>query len=494
MITTSFSGGDNIENHRHGESPWPVEEQVVTVASHPLGIKPSSNAYMAQKNIRTAIGKLYSLPDDLIVQVLELLDASSLIDIGITCKFFFAFSRLEEIWKNLCIASVPSVISWRGTWRSTYLKVPMNTLPVILDCGGLYSDVLHRPFLCAQISLLPYCSNIPTRNEIARFPSLSQEDFTNHWTDTPFILTMPVQEWPVYKTWSTETMLQKYGDIKFQAESVQWPLKTYVDYMKENQDESPLYLFDRSFVEKMGLPVGKGHSGQYWPPSCFGEDLFSVLEHQRPDSRWLILGPERSGSTFHKDPNATSAWNAVLRGSKYWIMFPTHVNSPPPPGVFVSDDQSEVTSPLSIAEWLLGFHAQARKTSGCKEGICHEGEVLHVPSGWWHLVVNIEASIAITQNFVPEKHLPDVLEFLKNQPQSISGFGDDLTDAYGLFVEKMREKHPEMLDQGMQGLERLQRGGKRKWEQLVSGEVNDKAARSEGFSFGFSVEDDEDIE
>ena len=98
-------------------------------------------------------------------------------------------------------------------------------------------------------------------------------------------------------------MLQKYGDVKFRAEAVDWPLKIYVDYMNNNQDESPLYLFDRSFVEKMNLDVRKG--GQYWPPETFGKDLFAVLGDQRPDSRWLIVGPERSGSTFHKDPNAT---------------------------------------------------------------------------------------------------------------------------------------------------------------------------------------------
>ena len=74
-------------------------------------------------------------------------------------------------------------------------------------------------------------------------------------------------------------------------------------------------------------------------------------------------------------------------------MFPTSPSQPPPPGVFVSEDQSEVTSPLSIAEWMLGFHAQAKAMSGCAEGICKEGEVLHVPSGWWHLVVNLSPSV-----------------------------------------------------------------------------------------------------
>ena len=98
-------------------------------------------------------------------------------------------------------------------------------------------------------------------------------------------------------------MLRQYGDVIFKAEAVDWPLKTYVEYMNDNDDESPLYLFDRLFVGKMELDVGK--DGQYWPPECFGEDLFMVLGDQRPDSRWLIVGPQRSGSTFHKDPNAT---------------------------------------------------------------------------------------------------------------------------------------------------------------------------------------------
>ena len=98
-------------------------------------------------------------------------------------------------------------------------------------------------------------------------------------------------------------MLEKCGDIIFKAEAVDWPFRTYVDYMNDSADESPLYLFDSSFAEKMHIDVGR--DGQYWTPECFGEDLFSVLDTQRPDHRWLIVGPKRSGSTFHKDPNST---------------------------------------------------------------------------------------------------------------------------------------------------------------------------------------------
>ena len=204
--------------------------------------------------------------------------------------------------------------------------------------------------------------------------------------------------------------------------------------------------------------------------------------------RWLIVGPERSGSTFHKDPNATryigsklskvlvnnivySAWNAVIRGLKYWIMFPTAPGFPPPPGVFVSEDQSEVTSPVSITEWLIGFHAEARKTTGCLEGLCHEGEVVHVPSGWWHLVVNLEPSIAITQNFVPRGHLVDALDFLKYKSDQVSGFKGDVSDPFRLFCSTLQEKHPEFFEEAMLEMNR-RRQKKRKWDEITIYDMN----------------------
>ena len=446
---------------------------------HPLGLKPSGNAFLADVNLCNALGYFESLPHELILTLLEWFDAELLKKIGATCRAFYAFSSYDQLWRDLWIntdSQVP-ISTWRGSWRATLLGLPGSSVAKI-DCSSLYSDALHRPYYCSQISPSSFTYAIPPKNQIQRLTNLTAKQFRDVWCGTPFILTDVVGKWPLFHRWDETYLLDQYGDVVFRAESVDWPLRLYVEYMNTTKDESPLYLFDKDFENKMSLKDGR--NCQFWPPECFGKDLFTLLGEERPDHKWLIIGPARSGSTFHKDPNATSAWNAVIRGSKYWIMFPP---GNLPLGVHVSEDQSEVTSPLTIAEWLLTFHEAARSMTGCIEGICKTGEMLHVPSGWWHFVVNLEPSIALTQNFVPEAHLNSAISFLRHKTDQISGFRPDIEDPGTLFVQRLKDIHPELaanIDQND--------SKKRKWEEII-GSTTDPLIKSTSFSFGF----DEDL-
>ncbi|KAK1711086.1 F-box domain-containing protein [Colletotrichum lupini] len=463
-----------------------------SIPTHPLGVKPLGNQYLSDRpNARKHIGYLKILPDEALMLLLEYLDEDRLRKLGYTSRFLYAFCRSDDLWKTLFLQSHSSGRfegKWQGSWRATQLKLSSEQQAVI-DCSDVFSDVLHRPFVCSHVDLKQFTSRIPTRNTIQRMETLTYEEFSENWTDTPFVLTNYIQKWPVCHGWTIDTISKRYHDVEFRAEAVDWPFSTYNEYMNNNDDESPLYLFDKKFAEKMKITIGQEEGAAYWKPECFGPDLFELLGKERPAHRWLIIGPERSGSTFHKDPNGTSAWNAVIQGAKYWIMFPPAAMVP---GVIVSEDSSEVTSPLSIAEWLLEFHAEARRSPDCVEGICQEGEILHVPSGWWHLVVNLESGIALTQNFVPKNQLSEVISFLRDKPDQVSGFKQEVADPYVLFIERLRQERPDLLEQALRILEKKSIQKKRKWEEAVGG--SQAEANGGGFSFGFGDDlDDEEI-
>ncbi|CAJ2501817.1 Uu.00g046700.m01.CDS01 [Anthostomella pinea] len=463
-----------------------------SIPTHPMGIKPLGNQYFASGPVaRQSLGSMGLLPDEMILHLFEYLDTQSLRNIGFTCRFLFAFSHLDDLWKTLFLeeqSTNPGKPCWKGSWRSTHLNIAPEQ-QARLDCSNVFSDVLHRPFACVHVALGKYSSSIPEANDIDRLERLSYDEFAQSWSNKPFILTECIQSWPAFRDWSIQEFHRRYSDVQFRAEAVDWPFSTYHEYMLNSNDESPLYLFDRGFAEKMNIEIGQSELSTYWLPDCFGPDLFELLGAERPAHRWLIVGPERSGSTFHKDPNGTSAWNAVIQGSKYWIMFPPSTQVP---GVYVSEDSSEVTSPLSIAEWLLEFHSEARALPTCVEGVCSAGEILHVPSGWWHLVVNLEAGIALTQNFVPKSHLTDVLCFLKDKPEQVTGFKRGIESPYDLFVERLRANYPQLLDESTEEMSLRSQTKKRKWDEAV-GSKNEAESGNGGFSFGFADEEEEDI-
>ena len=116
-------------------------ESLVAVPQHPLGIRPSGNAYTAAENIKSAAGTFSRLPDELLVQVLEYLDGPCLRGLGASCKALFAFTRLEDLWKNLFLLYVSNPYS---SPRSTAVKGVLETLSGVYgtSCESVCSSVI----------------------------------------------------------------------------------------------------------------------------------------------------------------------------------------------------------------------------------------------------------------------------------------------------------------------------------------------------------------
>lgn len=210
-------------------------------------------------------------------------------------------------------------------------------------------------------------------------------------------------------------------------------LKYYLRYATDPEqglkDDSPLYIFDATFGKrklhhsarrgKVDVEEDKKHRydveksqatthlvDDYSVPEYFRDDLFQLAGGRRPPFRWIVIGPPRSGTGIHVDPLGTSAWNALISGVKRWVLFPPETS------------KSIVKPKLKNSEastWFAQVYPRLKEKDangeslgdrlGMVEVVQVAGETMFVPGGWLHIVMNVEFSIAITQNFASVTNL-----------------------------------------------------------------------------------------
>lgn len=467
--------------------------------SHPYGVKPPGNAFLATNEERmvrqNGLGRFNCINDDeLLMELLSFLSFREVVALNRVSRAFYVYSMHNELWRDIMLRSRKDDFffyhTWKDTFASTYSKENDTTSAkssISLPCphkplriNGIYSHALHRSWICRNINLQSECRHFLLDNiERTEASDLSCWEFVNKYErqNIPLIIKGVVNKWPAYEKWSNEYLSEKCGDFNFRATSAtaagaaNFTMKQYVQYAENTNEEAPLYLFERDFNSISSLRDDYSVPTYYSPDAEHGADLFRLLgDRERPDFKWLVVGPERSGSIFHIDPNQTNAWNGLIRGRKKWIFYPPGVA---PPGVTMSEDGADVTEPISTGEWCLAFwkyHEEARNHPDVHkrplEAILEAGELIFVPHNWWHMVINIEYSVAITHNYVSSSNLIDCLSFLKNKQDQISGVRDRPMEAiqadelYEHFVATLSRNYPDLLSASLHSVENQEKQSK----------------------------------
>ncbi|XP_058087003.1 arginine-specific demethylase JMJ22 isoform X2 [Magnolia sinica] len=478
FLPQEFQGVEEEEEEIEEEAP--AFDIKSSASSNIHGVQPLGNLLLSHSpyNSRNpGLGNLSSLPDDLLIDILSLLGPTQLAQLSIASKALYVFSNHDPLWRALVLDSLHSGFSFTGLWKSTYVSAFYPSLSGQASKGiqvrDFYSDYLFQSWLCASLEMKPEWLEI---DNIERRCGISVEEFVLGFEELnkPVLLEGCLEKWAAVEKWDWDYLVRVCGDTSFSVGPVEMKLGEYFQYADLVKEERPLYLFDPKFAEKVPQ-LG----ADYEVPPYFREDLFAVLGVERPDYRWAIIGPTGSGSSFHVDPNSTSAWNAVIRGSKKWVLFPPDVV---PPGVHPSPDGAEVACPVSIIEWFMNFYGATKKWKRRPvECVCRAGEVVFVPNGWWHLVINLEDSIAITQNYVSRRNLLNVLDFLKrpNASELVSGTRDRV-NLYDKFRTAVEASYPGIIDEATRKAEEKKAQQKKPtfWESVTDAKVG-------GFKFSF---------
>jgi hypothetical protein len=216
-------------------------------------------------------------------------------------------------------------------------------------------------------------------------------------------------DWQPNSCWQVSQLLQTYENTLFEVGNyterpkfLKMSLGSYFRYIQQQRDESPLYVFERCLEKCPRLLNG------YSVPSYVDQDVLELLGKDRPPFRWVIIGPDRSGASWHTDPVGTSAWNTLIQGRKRWALYPP---SKVPPGLRKS---------MSSLKWFLTIYPQLSEIERPIEIIQYPGDTIIVPSGWWHCVLNLDnVNIAVTQNWTSSVTFIECLESMREEKPAL---------------------------------------------------------------------------
>ena len=420
---------------------------------HPLGILPEGNAYVdphGNRKRHVGLGMFSKLEDETFLEVLGFLSGKDAIQSETVSPAFMAFAREEGVWKERCLDMNYS--KFHHSWRSTFIAGEYGVIPSeesLIKLEGIYSDHLFYAVQCRRYYAdlkHKYDCDFKGNVQLVDRDTLDRVTFVDKFEKTgkPILINGLVQQWPAFKNWtSREYLLNKCGDNKVACGTALWTLKEYYQYADNCVwDEVPFFVFENKFFAESELASDFTHD------EIFGPNMFDVLSPPfKPDNRWLLIGNQMSFSQWHIDPNSTTAWNGVIQGRKLWLLLPP---SCVPAGVFPSSDGSAVRQPHSLLEWFgNGLYEETKEMYGKKlhECICGPGQLMVIPRGWWHCVVNLEDdTVAVTQNFCPETHVHSVRRFLKESKHCVSGIDHELRDdLWHEFDAALMKQRPDVL-------------------------------------------------
>ena len=224
--------------------------------------------------------------------------------------------------------------------------------------------------------------------------NLSRDEFMEKYgvPRKPVAILDETKDWKAMSLWTFDFLKSEYGLVEVKVRNLNGEVQTitmgdYIDYINAPNGRKTIFLEEGWNFADLHPELLTDYSA----PLYFNNwlDRVPINKRRRSCWRWFFIGPQGSGSSMHTDTMDSSAWLTITKGRKKWIFFS------PEDEPYLYEGKVDAFNP-DLDKFPL--FAQASPIHYTQ----HPGEIVYIPSLWWHQVLNETDCIALTENFVNE--------------------------------------------------------------------------------------------
>ncbi|KAI9259329.1 hypothetical protein BY458DRAFT_517479 [Sporodiniella umbellata] len=264
---------------------------------------------------------------------------------------------------------------------------------------------------------------------IPNTPALFSAAFTHHWKAR--------KEWVVPNPDTSDSspkslpnfdlLLSRFGEAQVpiacchkrhfsDQERTTMSFKQFCEFWCLNGSSSGYYLKDWHFVK--AFPKEEA----YQVPDLFQDDWLNAYwlhTSDDDDYRFSYMGEHGTFTPMHTDVYRSYSWSSNICGIKKWTLFA------PDQEENLKDDLGNLVYDIRQVDLTVFTRFQQAQGTVVYQ---KDGETLFVPSGWFHQVENIGATISINHNWCNTTNLHLTLASLCKDHEDVQKAIEDLKD------------------------------------------------------------------
>ncbi|VDK18483.1 unnamed protein product, partial [Anisakis simplex] len=184
-------------------------------------------------------------------------------------------------------------------------------------------------------------------------------------------------------------------------------------------DDTAKYVKDWHFQRESGTSYALYDLPSFLRFDWINNEKWSDQSGKDPfgDYRFVYFGVKNSWTIFHSDVMSSYSWSANICGRKLWYFVP------PGQEELFRKDRDGFFEDITCDETKF---VQANVI----QFIQLPGEIVFVPSNWYHQVHNLEDAISINHNFINASNVDIVLTLICNRLVDVRNEIDDVKDVF----------------------------------------------------------------